>query len=408
MISTGSGVYNAPRARCLRIQSNMNESDYVIVGGGTAGCVVAARLAGARLLRDPCWRRADPTRASWIFLSLGCGPGCEGRRGTVGTIERRRKSSLGGRSVWYPAGRIVGGSSAINAMIYCRGHRSSYDRWGVAGWSYADLLPYFRRAEDHENGASEYHGTGGPIGVAPGRFPSSFRTRISGRLRLAGNSTELRTSAGNRGEGAGFYHLTQRDGRRSSTANSYMTEARSEFAPGRRRACLADSYRTGACGGNRVPGAGDAVHGPRRARSDSLRGNRRSPRRSSNSRASVRHRSCEVGNLGPRRFAWRRRQPSGPRACSDRFSGRAPPLLLVDRLVAAISRVCPSTPRLAGVERSGRGRDRAHHAERGGPGHSSRVPLARDAGTAGHARGVRDWLDRSAQPRPRPARFSGP
>ena len=202
----------------------MNESDYIVVGGGTAGCVVAARLAGrgcsvtlleaggpySRVLDIPlvglwAWLRR-PQRYSWTHWTVP-------------------QSSLGGRSVWYPGGRIIGGSSAINAMIYCRWHRSSYDRWGVVGWGYADLLPYFRRAEDHEDGASEYHGAGGPIGVAPGRFSHALgRAFLEGCASLGIPLNQ--DFSGESGEGAGFYHLTQRNGRRSSTANSYLTEAR--------------------------------------------------------------------------------------------------------------------------------------------------------------------------------------
>ena len=127
-----------------------------------------------------------------------------------------------------PVGKDLGGSSAVNAMIYCRGHRRCYDRWDIDGWRYADLLPYFRRSEDHENGASEYHGAGGPIGVSPGRFRHPL-----GEAFLEGCvSLGIKPNAdfsGEFGEGAGFYHLTQRSGRRSSTANSYFASARSSL-----------------------------------------------------------------------------------------------------------------------------------------------------------------------------------
>ena len=201
----------------------MKESDYIVVGGGTAGCVIATRLAArghgvtlfeaggpySRILDIPlvglwAWLRR-PRRYCWDHWTVA-------------------QPGLGGRSVWYPTGRIVGGSSAINAMIYCRGHRGSYDRWGVAGWKYADLLPYFRRAEDHEDGASEYHGSDGPVGVAPGRFAHPL-----GEAFLEGCASlgipRNRDFSGASGEGAGFYHLTQRGGRRSSAVDAYLATA---------------------------------------------------------------------------------------------------------------------------------------------------------------------------------------
>ncbi len=205
----------------------MNESDYIVVGGGTAGGVMAARLAErgfsvtvfeaggpySRVLDIPlvglwAWLRR-PERYCWNHWTVP-------------------QPSLGGRSVWFPTGRIVGGSSAINAMIYCRGHPGCYDRWGVTGWRYADLLPYFRRAEDHENGASEYHGAGGPLGVARGRFSHALGQAFLEGCASLGIPLNQDFS-GASGEGAGFYHLTQRQGRRSSTANSYLAAARKDL-----------------------------------------------------------------------------------------------------------------------------------------------------------------------------------
>jgi choline dehydrogenase len=224
MISSRTRRHKCSRHATRDIQRGMNESDYIVVGGGTAGCVVAARLvargcsvtlleaggAYSRILDVPlvglwAWLRR-PQRYCWDHWTVP-------------------QSSLGGRSVWFPAGRIVGGSSAINAMIYCRGDRRSYDRWNLAGWSYADLLPYFRRAEDYEGGASEYHGAGGPIGVAPGRFVHALgRGFLEGCASLGIPLNQ--DFSGASGEGVGFYHLTQHNGRRSSTANSYLTGAR--------------------------------------------------------------------------------------------------------------------------------------------------------------------------------------
>jgi choline dehydrogenase-like flavoprotein len=199
--------------------------DYVVIGAGTAGCVVASRLAAAganvalveaggrhrRVLDVPllslwAWLRR-PARYCWSDRTLP-------------------QAALDGRRILWPAGRLVGGSSAINAMIYCRGHRGSYDRWQhhLAGsesdapaWNYDALLPYFRRSENFEGEDSVYHGNGGPIGVSA----SGYRTALADAF--LGGCEELgirRTDDFNSGtaEGAGYLHLTQHRGRRTSSA----------------------------------------------------------------------------------------------------------------------------------------------------------------------------------------------
>jgi choline dehydrogenase len=127
---------------------------------------------------------------------------------------------LDGRRIWWPAGRMVGGSSAINAMIYSRGHPRSYDRWRIGGdvdWSFESLLPYFRRAEDQERGPSPYHGVGGPIGVSSSRYRHALaESFVDGCAELGIAPTD--DFNGSRSDGAGFFQLFQRDGRRSTTA----------------------------------------------------------------------------------------------------------------------------------------------------------------------------------------------
>jgi choline dehydrogenase len=198
--------------------------DYVVVGAGTAGCVVASRLAGAgasvalleaggpyrRLLDVPllslrAWLRR-PSRYCW-------------------QDQTEPQAGLGGRRVLWPAGRLVGGSSAINAMIYCRGHRASYDRWQrLAGgqaetpaWNYEALLPYFRRCENFEGDESVHHGTGGPVGVSASRHPTALSEAF---LRGCHELGIGRTDDFNSGmaEGASYLHVTQRRGRRTSSA----------------------------------------------------------------------------------------------------------------------------------------------------------------------------------------------
>ena len=163
--------------------------DYVVVGAGTAGCVVACRLAAtgasvALLEAGGPYRRVldVPLLSLWAWL----------RRPARYCWQNltEPQAALDGRRVSWPAGRLVGGSSAINAMIYCRGHRASYDRWqrstdggsDTPAWSYDALLPYFRRSEDFEGEESVHHGTGGPIGVSASRHPNGARRRVLARL----------------------------------------------------------------------------------------------------------------------------------------------------------------------------------------------------------------------------------
>lgn len=196
--------------------SSEQEADLVVVGAGTAGCVVASRVA----------RSSD---ASVIMLEAGreyprildiplVGLWASLRRPSryywnQSTVPQ---DSLGGRSLWFPTGRVCGGSSSVNAMIYCRGHPRSYDRWDVDGWRYHDLAPFFRRSETFEGGSSPHHGAEGPIGIGPGRFRHRLGLAfIEGckALGIPANDDFNGASA----EGAGFYHRSQRNGRRSST-----------------------------------------------------------------------------------------------------------------------------------------------------------------------------------------------
>ena len=198
--------------------------DHVVVGAGTAGCIVAARLAEQgdsvalleaggpyrRILDVPliglwAWLR-NPERYCWSQYTVP-------------------QPGLGGRRIWFPSGRITGGSSAINAMIYTRGHPASYDRWGVPGWSFQDLLSYHRRAEDFENGQSAYHGTGGPIAVSQTRHRYPLADAF---VRASSEAGVPMTDDfnGPMSHGAGYYDLLQRRGIRSVPAKSYLAIAR--------------------------------------------------------------------------------------------------------------------------------------------------------------------------------------
>jgi choline dehydrogenase len=129
-----------------------------------------------------------------------------------------------GRRITLPRGRVLGGSSSINAMVYIRGNHLDYDEWGVPGWSWADLLPYFIKAEDNERGASELHGIGGPLPVSESRS----RNRIAAAFVDAGEQAGLARNPDFNGpeqDGVGIYQVTQRGGMRASTAVSYLHPA---------------------------------------------------------------------------------------------------------------------------------------------------------------------------------------
>lgn len=198
--------------------------DYVIAGGGSAGCVIAARLAedpGARVLlleAGPAPEDVAEIGVPAAYNRLFRGP-CDWN---YTTLPQERAD---GRLVYWPRGRVLGGSSALNAMIYIRGNRADYDGWrddfGCAGWGYRELLPYFLRAEDNARGASAYHGAGGPLSVQDLRYKSEHaRHFIAAAVRRG--AVENHDFNGPRQDGVGFYQVTQRDGRRCSAADAYL------------------------------------------------------------------------------------------------------------------------------------------------------------------------------------------
>ena len=209
------------------LSTEVCEFDYVIVGAGSAGCVLANRLS-ADGKNSVLLLEAGPKDTNlWIHVPLGYGRLFKEK--TVNWMyQTEPEPGLNGRSVFQPRGKVLGGSSSINGLLYIRGQHEDYDRWrqhGNLGWGFDDVLPYFRKAEDQQRGADVFHGTGGPLPVSDLGYPD----RLSAAFITAAAETGLpinRDFNGASQEGAGFFQTTTRHGRRASAAVAYLGSAR--------------------------------------------------------------------------------------------------------------------------------------------------------------------------------------
>lgn len=201
--------------------------DYIVVGAGTAGCVLANRLTASGRYRVLLLEAGGSDRNIWIHIPLGYGKLFS--NGNVNWLySSEPEPELNNRKIIQPRGKVLGGSSSINGLLYIRGQPEDFDHWrqlGNAGWSFEDVLPHFRRAEDQERGEDALHGVGGPLAVSNVSEPHPLCEAFIAAAQQAGFPRNDDFN-GPTQEGAGYFQLTARNGRRCSTAVGYLRQAR--------------------------------------------------------------------------------------------------------------------------------------------------------------------------------------
>ena len=201
--------------------------DYIIIGAGSAGCTLANRLSADPSIRVLLLEAGPRDWNPFIHMPAGLAK-LVNFKSLNWNYYTEPEPALNNRRLYWPRGRVLGGSSSINAMCYSRGHRSDYDDWaalGNPGWSWEDVLPYFRQSEDQTRGATDLHGVGGPLSVEDLHFVNPLSDVFIQAAEQAGFARN-RDFNGPTQRGFGLYQVTQRDGRRCSTAVGYLRPAK--------------------------------------------------------------------------------------------------------------------------------------------------------------------------------------
>jgi choline dehydrogenase len=207
--------------------AQMAEYDYIIVGAGTAGCVLANRLTASGAHRVLLLEAGGSDRSPWIQVPIGYGRTFNDPRYNW-MYQAEADPGLNNRRGHWPRGKVLGGSGSINAMVYVRGQPGDFDDWRAAGnpgWGWSEVLPYFKKFEDHAFGASEYHGVDGPVHVSD--VSAEVHPLCSTFLEACDHLRIARTADfnGAQPEGAGLWQVTIKDGRRVSSSTAYLRPA---------------------------------------------------------------------------------------------------------------------------------------------------------------------------------------
>ena len=201
--------------------------DYIIVGAGSAGCVLAHRLSADPSIRVLLLEAGPRDWHPFVHMPAGLAK-LVGKKGVNWDYSTAPEPNLDGRMLWWPRGKVLGGSSSINAMCYIRGDSRDYDEWaalGAEGWHWESVLPYFKRAEGNSRGGDAFHGAEGPLGVSDHRYRNPLSTVFVEAARQAGFPVNADFNGAVQ-EGFGFYQTTTRDGSRCSSATAYLDPIR--------------------------------------------------------------------------------------------------------------------------------------------------------------------------------------